>query len=132
MLVISRRKGQSVTIGDEIELVVTELHRSTVKLGIRAPRGLAVLRGEIRESIEEANRAAAASSVEAAVALAGTLPAAPEGLSTVDITVRRNERAPKPQEKARRGAAEAPAPAAAAAPATPAAPNPSVARRSGG
>jgi carbon storage regulator len=123
MLVISRRKGQSVTIGDEIELVVTELHRSTVKLGIRAPRGLAVLRGEIRESIEEANRAAAASSVEAAVALAAALPEAPEGRA-VDITARRNERAPKP-ERARRAEADAPAPA-------PAAPGSSEVRRSGG
>lgn len=64
MLVISRRKGQRIAIGDDIELVVTELHRSSVKLGIRAPRGYAVLRGEIRDSIEEANREAAESSFE--------------------------------------------------------------------
>ena len=90
MLVISRRKGQSVTIGDEIELVVTELHKSTVKLGIRAPRGLAVLRGEIRETIEEANRAAAASSVEAAAELCEALPKEVEQHAvTLDITVRR-------------------------------------------
>src|SRR5262245_7328747 len=92
MLVISRRKGQSITIGDEIELVVTELHRSTVKLGIRAPRGLAVLRGEIRETIEEANRAAAASSMEAAVALAQGLPEAPPGSAAgVELALRRRE-----------------------------------------
>jgi carbon storage regulator len=64
MLVISRRKGQRVSIGEEIELVVTEVHRSSVKLGIRAPRGLTVLRGEIRDSIEEANRSAASASVD--------------------------------------------------------------------
>jgi carbon storage regulator len=92
MLVISRRKGQSITIGDEIELVVTELHRSTVKLGIRAPRGLAVLRGEIRETIEQANRAAAASSMEAAVALAQGLPEAPPGSAAgVELALRRRE-----------------------------------------
>ncbi len=56
MLVISRRKGQRITIGDEIELVVTELHRSSVKLGISAPRGYSVLRGEVHDSIESANR----------------------------------------------------------------------------
>ncbi|MEN9580593.1 MAG: carbon storage regulator [Pseudomonadota bacterium] len=61
MLVISRRKGQRITIGDDIELIVTELHRSCVKVGIKAPRGYAVLRGEIRDSIEDANREAAAS-----------------------------------------------------------------------
>lgn len=70
MLVISRRKGQRVTIGEEIELIVTEVHRSSVKLGIVAPRGLTVLRGEIRESIESANRDAARSSD----AFAGELP----------------------------------------------------------
>jgi carbon storage regulator len=64
MLVISRRKGQRITIGDEIELVVTELHRSSVKVGIRAPRGYAVLRGEVRDSIETANRAAAETTLE--------------------------------------------------------------------
>jgi carbon storage regulator len=64
MLVISRRKGQRITIGDEIELVVTELHRSSVKLGIRAPKGYAVLRGEVRDSIEEANRQAAETVLE--------------------------------------------------------------------
>jgi carbon storage regulator len=125
MLVISRRKGQSVTIGDEIELVVTELHRSTVKLGIRAPRGLAVLRGEIRETIEEANRAAAASSVEAAVALADALPPAPEGRSAVDITAHRRERVTKPSDKPRRAEVDAGTPAVVA-------PSPSGVRRSGG
>ncbi len=64
MLVISRRKGQRIAIGDEIELVVTELHRSSVKLGIRAPKGYAVLRGEVRDSIEEANRQAAETVLE--------------------------------------------------------------------
>jgi carbon storage regulator len=64
MLVISRRKGQSITIGDEIELVVTELHRSVVKIGIRAPRGTIVLRGEVRESIAQANQSAAESMLE--------------------------------------------------------------------
>jgi carbon storage regulator len=88
MLVISRRKGQRVSIGEEIELVVTEVHRSSVKLGIRAPRGLTVLRGEIRDSIEEANRLAAASSVEDAGALSPAKPAAGE-ISAIPVTVLR-------------------------------------------
>lgn len=89
MLVISRRKGQRVSIGDEIELVITEVHRSSVKLGIRAPRGLTVLRGEIRDSIEEANRLAAASSVEDTTAL--TLDKATPGteISAIPVTVLR-------------------------------------------
>jgi carbon storage regulator len=89
MLVISRRKGQRVSIGEEIELVVTEVHRSSVKLGIRAPRGLTVLRGEIRDSIEEANRLAAASSVEDAGALAPAKPAQSGEISAIPVTVLR-------------------------------------------
>jgi carbon storage regulator len=89
MLVISRRKGQRVSIGEEIELVVTEVHRSSVKLGIRAPRGLTVLRGEIRDSIEEANRLAAASSVEDAGALSPAKPAAGGEISAIPVTVLR-------------------------------------------
>jgi carbon storage regulator len=88
MLVISRRKGQRVSIGEEIELVVTEVHRSSVKLGIRAPRGLVVLRGEIRDSIEEANRSAAQSSVEDAGGLGPTHPAE-GGIAAISVTVLR-------------------------------------------
>lgn len=52
MLVFSRRKGQRIVVRDNAgnllaELVVTELHRSSVKLGIQAPEELTVLRGEI-------------------------------------------------------------------------------------
>lgn len=89
MLVISRRKGQRVSIGEEIELVVTEVHRSSVKLGIRAPRGLTVLRGEIRDSIEEANRMAAESSVEDAGALTPAKPATAGEISAISVTVLR-------------------------------------------
>jgi carbon storage regulator len=99
MLVISRRKGQRVTIGEEIELVVTEVHRSSVKLGIRAPRGLTVLRGEIRDSIEEANRLAAASSVEDAGALSPVTPATTTEISAIPVTVLRRPAARAKDEK---------------------------------
>ena len=89
MLVISRRKGQRVSIGEDIELVVTEVHRSSVKLGIRAPRGLVVLRGEIRDSIEEANRSAAQSSVEDAGVLTITQPTEGSGVTAISVTVLR-------------------------------------------
>ena len=69
MLVISRRKGQRITIGDDIEIVVTELHRSNVRLGIQAPRGYIVLRGEVHDTIEQENRAAAESTLEEASAV---------------------------------------------------------------
>lgn len=83
MLVISRRKGQRIAIGDEIELVVTELHRSSVKLGIRAPKGYAVLRGEVRDSIEEANRQAATTAFDEASLGEPTAP--PAGKAPTDL-----------------------------------------------
>lgn len=58
MFIVARRKGQRIVIGNDIEVVVTELSRSTVKLGIVAPKPCLILRGEIRDSIVEANKAA--------------------------------------------------------------------------
>lgn len=95
MLVISRRKGQRVTIGDEIELVVTEVHRSSVKLGIRAPRGLTVLRGEVRDSVEAANRDAASTSLEGVPA-----PARHKEVSPIEVTVLKRRNSPLPGKSA--------------------------------
>jgi carbon storage regulator len=64
MFIVSRRKGQRIVIGNDIEIVVTELSRTTVKLGILAPKPYSILRGEIREQIEQVNREA----VQAAMA----------------------------------------------------------------
>jgi carbon storage regulator len=58
MLVISRRAGQSIWIGDDIEIQVVEVAANRVKLGITAPRNVPVLRDEIKLT-GETNRAAA-------------------------------------------------------------------------
>jgi carbon storage regulator len=58
MFIVARRKGQKIVIGNDIEIIVTDLSRTTVKLGILAPKPYAILRGEIRENIEMANREA--------------------------------------------------------------------------
>jgi carbon storage regulator len=57
MLVISRRPHESLLIGDDIEVELLEIFPSQVKLGIRAPRQVPVLRKEIRVTAEQ-NRAA--------------------------------------------------------------------------
>jgi carbon storage regulator len=64
MLIISRRKGERIVIGHDIEIVVTEVGRSTVKLGVLAPKHYSVMRGEVRDSIQEANQAALETSVD--------------------------------------------------------------------
>jgi carbon storage regulator len=53
MLVISRRQGESVFIGDDIEVELLEISHSQVKLGIRAPRQIPVLRKEIRLTAQQ-------------------------------------------------------------------------------
>lgn len=47
MLVLSRRKGQRIRIGDDIEVTVVAVHRSSTKLAISAPPHLTVLRSEV-------------------------------------------------------------------------------------
>jgi carbon storage regulator len=48
MLVIRRRSGETLLIGDEIEIEILETGNSHVKLGIRAPKQVVVLRKEIQ------------------------------------------------------------------------------------
>lgn len=58
MLVIRRRAGEVLLIGNDIEIEVLEMTHTQVKLGIRAPKEVTVLRKEIQLTGEQ-NRAAA-------------------------------------------------------------------------
>ena len=71
MLVIARRKGQRIVIGEGIEIVITDVSRGTVKLGIIAPPRCLVARGEIRDAILRANREAAETTLDAATLAVG-------------------------------------------------------------
>jgi carbon storage regulator len=59
MLILSRREGESVMIGDHIEVRVSRIEHDVVRLGIVAPRDLPVFREEIYRKIREANQEAA-------------------------------------------------------------------------
>jgi carbon storage regulator len=61
MLFLTRRVGQSLMIGDDVEIVVEEVRGRTVKLGIRHPASVQVLRRELWERIRSENIEAAAS-----------------------------------------------------------------------
>jgi carbon storage regulator len=63
MLIIARHKGQRILIGDDVEVVVTELSKGVVKLGIVAPTSLTILRGETKD-VADANRAALETSLD--------------------------------------------------------------------
>lgn len=50
MLVISRRKGESLIIGDDIEIIVSEIGSDKVKICISAPKGIPITRKELLET----------------------------------------------------------------------------------
>ena len=64
MLVLSRKKGESIVLQDQIEITILEVNADTVKIGIKAPRDVEVLRKELYTMIEETNRASAAPSTD--------------------------------------------------------------------
>ena len=59
MLILSRRPGESLTIGDEITITVIGVSGNQIRLGITAPREVRVLREEIYRAMQDENRAAA-------------------------------------------------------------------------
>lgn len=59
MLVLSRKPEQSVHLGDDIVITILGVDGDRVKLGIAAPRAVAVLRHEVFEQIQSANMRAA-------------------------------------------------------------------------
>ncbi|MCL6577738.1 carbon storage regulator CsrA [Kyrpidia sp.] len=59
MLVLSRRAGEAIVIGEDVRVVVLETRGDVVRLGIEAPRAVSILREEIFLQIREENRSAA-------------------------------------------------------------------------
>ena len=52
MLTLTRKVGESIRIGDEIEIVVKEIRRNQVRIGIVAPREVPIYREEVYESMK--------------------------------------------------------------------------------
>lgn len=63
MLVLSRKKGESIMIGDQIELVILGVEGDSIRVGINAPRHVSVYRKEVYESIKATNQEASANQV---------------------------------------------------------------------
>lgn len=59
MLVLTRKRDESIIIGDDIKIIVVDVRGDQVKLGIDAPRSIPVHREEIYKEIQEENRRAA-------------------------------------------------------------------------
>jgi carbon storage regulator len=65
MLILTRRPGERVVIGEEILVTVMGVSGHTVRLGIAAPEGIPIYREEIWLAVMEENRAAAEAHVDA-------------------------------------------------------------------
>jgi carbon storage regulator len=63
MLVITRRSGERVVLGDDITITVLEISGSTVRLGIDAPTEVPVYRHELWLAVKQENQAAASSDI---------------------------------------------------------------------
>lgn len=55
MLVITRKKNESLLIGDDIEIKILKLEDGSVKIGIEAPKDKIILRKEVYENVKEEN-----------------------------------------------------------------------------
>ena len=62
MLVLTRRANESIMIGDDIVITVLDVRGDQIRIGIKAPRSVAVHREEVYAELQAANQAAAAQS----------------------------------------------------------------------
>jgi carbon storage regulator len=59
MLVLTRKPGESIRIGEDIKLTIVEIDGNNVKIGIEAPRTVAIHREEVFQRILDENKQAA-------------------------------------------------------------------------
>ena len=55
MLVLSRRRDETIVIGDDIEITIVDIRGEKVRIGIEAPAAICVHRKELREAIQREN-----------------------------------------------------------------------------
>jgi carbon storage regulator len=53
MLVLTRKIGETIRIGDEIEVQILDIRGGQVRIGVKAPRTVTILRGELQDRAEE-------------------------------------------------------------------------------
>jgi carbon storage regulator len=86
MLVLTRKKGERVMVGDDIVVTIIDVRGDGVRIGFDAPRGVPIQRAEVLTAVREANAEAAATSAASADLLVGLLANAskPEGPGQTD------------------------------------------------
>lgn len=56
MLTLTRKAGEMIKVGDDIEIVVKEIRRNQVRIGVVAPKNIPVHREEVYEEIQEIHK----------------------------------------------------------------------------
>ncbi len=64
MLILTRKIGESIVIGDDIEIVLAELTKGAARIGINAPKKMSIYRKEIYEKILKENKKASKSVID--------------------------------------------------------------------
>jgi carbon storage regulator len=59
MLVLTRREGESFTIGDDVEIEILDIKPGVIRVGIKAPRSVRVMRSELIAAVAASNQEAA-------------------------------------------------------------------------
>jgi carbon storage regulator len=73
VLVLTRKKGERVMIGDDIVVTVIDVRGDGVRIGFDAPRGVSIQRAEVVSAVKDANTGAAASAAQTGELLVGLL-----------------------------------------------------------
>jgi carbon storage regulator len=104
MLVLTRKKGERVMVGDDIVITIIDVRGDGVRIGFDAPRGVPIQRAEVLTAVGEANAAAAATSAASADLLVGLIAKAAKADA--------GSGAPEPQAAPQRGGSSTEAPEA--------------------
>jgi len=99
MLVLTRRPGQSVYIGDDVKITLVEIKGSQVRIGIEAPGNVRIFREEIYLQIQEENQSAAVQPAELAPDLSGMAKVWREGKTDTLSRLRVERKRPKKSEE---------------------------------
>ena len=78
MLVLTRKRGEQILIGDDIVITILDAKGDSIRVGIDAPRGVVIHRLEVMQAVTEANLEASRAGATDGEALAGLLSSMPK------------------------------------------------------
>lgn len=64
MLVLTRKVGETIWIGENVEIVISEVKGDQVKIAINAPRNIEIVRGELRKEVSKSNTEAVVKNID--------------------------------------------------------------------